>query len=71
MWKALIFKLEILAFMELMFLKERKHTYQPSSRIYVNSKNQKAKKARTRVRGEWSGWLVVGSQGKLSHKHIH
>lgn len=71
MWKALIFKLEILAFMELTFLKERKHTYQPSSRIYVNSKNRKAKKARTRVRGEWLGRLVVSSQGKLSHKHIH
>ena len=46
MWKALIFKLEIPAFMELMFLKERTHTYPPSSRIYVNSKNRKAKKSK-------------------------
>lgn len=55
MWKALIFKLEIPAFMELTFLKESTHTYPPSSRIYVNSKNRKAKTARTRVRGEGSG----------------
>lgn len=70
MWKALIFKLEILAFMELRFLKERKHTYQPSGLIYVNSKKWKAKKARTK-RGEESGQLVVDGWGELSHKHIH
>lgn len=70
MWKALIFKLEIIAFMELRFLKERKHTYQPSGRIYVNSKNWKAKKGQ-RVRGEGSEQLVVGGWGELSHKHIH
>lgn len=49
MWKALlIFKLEILAFMELRFLKERKHHTNPVVSSMSIVRNGKQKKARTK-----------------------